>query len=131
MGGRGTFAAGNIVPYQYRTAGHINGIPVLERLDGKRKLPEEAHASRAYILLKAKNGIFHEMRFYDENHNLVKEIAYHHESKINKEKKYVLHVHEYPEPGNFATRTTREITKEEYLKFKHFFKGVPEFERCK
>lgn len=52
MGGRGTFAAGNIVAYVYRTVGKIEGVKVLVGLNGKHGLPEEAHSSRAYIKLK-------------------------------------------------------------------------------
>lgn len=62
MGGRGTFAAGNIVAYTYETIGKIAGVKVLAGLNGKHGLPEEAHSSRAYIALKP-DGTFHEMLF--------------------------------------------------------------------
>ena len=64
MGGRGTFAAGNSVPFTYETVGKIAGVKVLQGLEGKHSLPEEAHSSRAYIKLKP-DGTFHEMRFYE------------------------------------------------------------------
>ena len=71
MGGRGTFAKGNNVPYVYKTVGEIEGVPVLEGIGGIHSLPEESHSSEAYIKLKP-SGIFHEMRIYDKEHYLVK-----------------------------------------------------------
>ena len=35
MGGRGTFASGNPVPYSYETIGIIDGVKVLQKLDKK------------------------------------------------------------------------------------------------
>lgn len=52
MGGRGTFAIGNMVAYTYETIGFIEGIKILSGLNGKHGLPEEAHSSHAYIKLK-------------------------------------------------------------------------------
>lgn len=75
MGGRGTFAIGNIVAYTYSTTGKIEGVKVLTGLNGKHGLPEEAHSSYAYIKLKP-DGTFHEMRIYDKDHYLKYEIAY-------------------------------------------------------
>ena len=42
---------GRMFPYQYKTVGVIDGVKVLEPIDPKasRRLPEEAHSSRAYI----------------------------------------------------------------------------------
>lgn len=82
MGGRGTFAIGNPVPYSYETIGTIDGIKVLQGISGKHGLPEEAHSSFAYIKLKP-DGTFHKMRFYDEHHYLTMEIAYHPEPNLN------------------------------------------------
>ena len=45
MGGRGTFAVGNKVPYSYETVGTIDGVKVLQGTSGKHGLPEEAHSS--------------------------------------------------------------------------------------
>lgn len=96
MGGRGTFAVGNSVPYTYKTVGKIEGVKVLQGLNGKHGLPEEAHSSSAYIKLKP-DGTFHEMRIYDANHYLVKEIAYHPEPNLNagNRAENILHIHEY------------------------------------
>lgn len=105
MGGRGTYAAGNDVEYTYQTVDKIEGVKVLEGLNGKHGLPEESHNSNAYIKLKP-NGTFHEMRIYDKDHYLIKEIAYH------------------PERDNFKCRSTRLITKEEYEIYKKYLKGV-------
>ena len=35
MGGRGTFASGNTVPYTYNTVGKIAGVKVLEPINPK------------------------------------------------------------------------------------------------
>ena len=125
MGGRGTFASGNSAAYSYETVGKIAGVKVLKGINGKHSLPEEAHSSWAYIKLKP-NGIFHEMRIYDKDHYLVKEIAYHAEPNLtgNRHEK-VLHIHEYKR-DNFENRPARLLTKEEYLEYKKYFKGVPE-----
>lgn len=51
MGGRGTYAIGNNVKYQYETVDKIDGIKVLKGKEGSGKhgLPEESHSSEAYI----------------------------------------------------------------------------------
>lgn len=129
MGGRGTFAAGNSVPYTYKTVGKIEGVKVLVGIGGKHSLPEEAHSSWAYIKLKP-DETFHEIRIYDEEKYLVKEIAYHSEPNLNNgnRKENILHVHDYKR-DNFSDRSARKITKEEYEKYKKFLKGVPEFDK--
>ena len=124
MGGRGTFASGNNVAYSYETVGKIAGVKVLKGINGKHSLPEEAHSSLAYIKLKP-NGTFHEMRIYDKDHYLVKEIAYHPEPKLTGNRhENVLHVHEYGK-DNFGDRPARLLTPHEYQKYKKYFKGVP------
>lgn len=130
MGGRGTFAIGNNVAYSYETVDKIEGVKVLKGLYGNHGLPAEAHSSTAYIKLKP-DGTFHEMRIYDENHYLIKEIAYHPEPKINfgNRTENILHVHDYPEKDNFDNRPPHRITKEEYVKYKKYFKGVPIYEK--
>lgn len=81
MGGRGTYAAGNNVAYTYETIGKIAGVKVLSGLNGKHGLPEEAHSSRAYIKLK-RDGTFHEIRLYDQDHYLTFELAFHPEPNL-------------------------------------------------
>ena len=124
MGGRGTFAAGNPVPYSYETVGRIDEIKVLQGINGKHSLPEEAHSSEAYIKLKP-DGTFHEMRIYDSDHYLVKEIAYHPEPEINGGNRVdnVLHIHEY-QRDNFQNRPPRKMTDAEFKKYKKYLKGV-------
>ena len=124
MGGRGTFASGNSVAYNYETVGKIEGVKVLKGISGKHSLPEEAHSSDAYIKLKP-DGTFHEMRIYDEDHYLVKEIAYHPEPSLTGNRhENVLHIHEYPQKGNFELRPSRLLTDEEKRKYGKFFIGV-------
>ena len=123
MGGRGTFASGNGVKYTYETVGEIEGVKVLRGLNGKHGLPEEAHSSSAYIQLKP-SGTFHEMRIYDDEHYLLKEIAYHLEPKLTGNRtEYILHIHEYLR-DKFNNRTTRLLTNEELKMYKKYFKGV-------
>ena len=124
MGGRGTFAAGNIVDYTYQTVRYIEYVKVLQGLNGKHGLPEEAYSSSAYIKLKP-DGTFYEMRIYDKDHYLVKQIAYHPESKLNGGKKSdnVLHIHEYNR-DNFMDCKPRFMTTEEIKTYKKYLKGV-------
>lgn len=128
MGGRGTFAIGNTVNYTFETVGKIENVKVLKGLAGKHGLPEEAHSGNAYIQLKP-DGTFHELRIYDKQHYLIVEIAYHPEPKISGSRtQNVLHVHEYLR-DDFKHRTTRTITKEEYQRYKKYFKGVPKHDK--
>lgn len=122
MGGRGTYAAGRKTAYTYKTVGNIDGIKVLEGIGCLHDLPVEAHSSMAYIKLNEK-GEFRMIRFYDENHYLVKEIAYHPEKELDSSRKPILHIHEY-EPGNVSNRPKRLLTEKEYEKYKKFFGGV-------
>ncbi len=122
MGGRGTFAAGNIVAYTYYTSGKIAGVKILQGLNGKHSLPEESHSSLAYIKLK-KDGTFHEMRLYDKDHYLKYEIAYHPEPNLDPSRKPVLHYHTYNR--NFKRSEAKKITKPMKKLFKKYFVGVP------
>lgn len=121
MGGRGTFAAGNIVAYTYGTTGKIESVKVLTGLNGKHGLPEEAHSSRAYIKLKP-DGTFHEMRIYDKDHYLRYEIAYHPEPKLDPSRQPVLHYHKYDR--SFTRSSARLLTDKVKKSFSKYFKGV-------
>ncbi len=121
MGGRGTFAIGNMVAYTYETIGFIEGIKILSGLNGKHGLPEEAHSSHAYIKLK-KDGTFHEMRVYDKDHYLKFEIAYHPEPSLDKSRKPVLHYHVYDR--NFHRSSAMKMSKPMKKHFKKYLKGV-------
>lgn len=124
MGGRGTFASGNSVSYSYKTVDIIEGVKVLAGVGGKHSLPEEAHSSSAYIKLKP-DGTFHEMRIYDKDHYLVKELAYHPEPGLNggNRQDSILHIHEYKR-NNFKDRSPRLPTEEEIRQFKKYLRGV-------
>lgn len=121
MGGRGTFAAGNIVDYVYKTVDKIEGVKVLAGLNGKHGLPEEAHSSNAYIKLKP-DGTFHEMRIYDKDHYLIFELAYHPEPKVDPSRNPVLHYHLYNR--NFERTNALKATKSMKKHFKKYLKGV-------
>lgn len=124
MGGRGTFAAGNSVPYTYKTVGYIDGVKVLQGLPGHKGLPVEAHFSFAYIQLHP-DGTFRMLREFDGDHYLIREIAYHPEPDLTGNRAPVLHIHEY-QCDNFRDRKGRLLTEAEKLKYKRFFKGVKE-----
>ena len=121
MGGRGTFANGNTVAYTYQTSGFIEGVKVLTGMNGKHGLPEEAHASSAYIKLKP-DGTFHELRLYDKQHYLTMEIAYHKEPRLDKSGRPVLHYHIY---DRFFNRSNAiKAPKAMRKHFQKYFKGV-------
>ena len=137
MGGRGTFAAGNPVPYEYEvdtsyTNGRFEGVKVLKGVpgSGKHQLPESSHSSVAYLKMNP-DGTFNMMRIYDKNHVLRVEIAYHPEGKLAKGKGSVLHYHVYSHEfsktknGKFQ-RTTLKLHKNSklYKQYKKYFKGV-------
>lgn len=128
MGGRGTYAAGNNVPYTYKTVDKIEGVKVLQGINGKHDLPVEAHSSEAYIQLYP-DGNFKMLRFFDKEHYLIFEVAYHPEPKLDKSRKPILHIHEYPERNNFTKRTLRLMTEKEYKVFKKYFGGVTRWKR--
>lgn len=127
MGGRGTYAVGNNVPFSYKTVDKIEGVKVLEPVDNKRsfKLPEESHTRNSYIVLD-KNGIFKQMRFYNDKHETIFEIGYHNENTLGKER--VLHVHLYKNPGDINHKRAQKFVigpgNEYYEKYKKYFKGV-------
>jgi len=121
MGGRGTYAAGNMSePFTYKTVGSFHGIKVLEGLGGKHNLPEEAHSSSAYAKLY-KDGTLQMLRFYDKDKYLVMEIGYHREPKLTGHYEYVYHIHEY-QRNNFTDRAPRLLTEEEILKYGKYLK---------
>ncbi len=121
MGGRGTFAAGNPVPYTFETVDRLHGVKILKGIGNKHGLPEEAHSSLAYIQLKP-NGTFHEMRFYDKNHYLTFELAYHAEKSIDPSNKPVLHYHVYDK--NFHRTPAKKATKAMWKHYRKYLKGV-------
>lgn len=121
MGGRGTFAIGNVVSYSYERVGEIEGVKVLKGLNGKHGLPEEAHSNLAYIKLDH-NGVFHEMRIYDKEHYLIFELAYHAEPNLDKSRKPILHYHLYDR--NFNRTVAVKATKAMKKHFAKYLKGV-------
>ena len=126
MGGRGTFAAGRNVEFTYKAVGTIHGVKVLKGIGNKHALPEESHTSDAYIKLKP-DGVFHEMRIYDKNHETTLDIAFHRELKLDPSGNNVLHIHRY-EPG-FKRQKAEPITKEIYDKYSKFVGGVPKYDK--
>lgn len=129
MGGRGSFAAGNPVPYKYKTVGFIEGVKVLEGTGNNRGLPESSHSScTAYIKLDYK-GVFKEMRFY-KDHVLFLEIGYHSEKTLGSPNKSILHYHLY-HPLFSKTKTGHKYRSDAIKlpggwkkKLRKYFKGV-------
>lgn len=128
MGGRGTYSAGQSPKYNYETVGKIGDVKILAPIDKAKapKLPEESHtASNKYVLLD-KDGVFHQYREYNSNHEVVLEIGYHHERALGKGD--VLHIHVHGKPGidnhNSPSTVKRKLTRTEYQKYKKLFKGV-------
>ena len=125
MGGRGTYAADNNITITFKTVGYIEGIKVLEGINGKHGLPEESHSSNAYIQLN-RDGTFRTMRIYGDDHYLQYEIAFHPEPNLNNgnRREKVLHIHEYKQKDNFKQRTARRLTKDEIEKYRKYLVGV-------
>lgn len=127
MGGRGTYAVGNNVDCPYKTVDKIEGVKVLQpnNINGSLKLPEESHNSSSYVLID-RNGVFHQMRFYNSKHEAVFEIGYHNEASLGHGK--ILHVHIYSKPGEISHSTAEKFVigpgNIYYEKYKKYFKGV-------
>lgn len=122
MGGNGTFAAGKIAKYRWRTIGKVNGVKILAPINGALKLPEEAHKSRMYIL-QTKSGVFRQLRVYDSEHKVRFEIGYHPERRIDKSGKDVLHYHIITHSG-FNHGPAHRVTPAMIRRFGKFMKGV-------
>lgn len=125
MGGKGTYAVDNSVAYTYKTVGKIEGVKVLQGLGNLHDLPAEAHSSKAYILL-GKNGVFKQMRVYNEKHEAIYEIGYHYEKSLGAG--MILHAHIYSKPGDINHRVAEKFKigpgNEYFEKYKKYFKGV-------
>lgn len=125
MGGRGTFAVGNNVPYAWRTVGKISGVKVLQPIDAHRSfnMPPEAHSSSSYIVLD-KTGVFRQYMEYNSGHLPVFELGYHYEKGLSQHGEPVLHYHSYSSPGIENRSPAKPITPEMEQKYKKYFKGV-------
>ena len=138
MGGRGTFAAGISAAYQYELDrsfspdGKWEGVKILKGIagSGKHGLPESSHSSIAYIKLD-QNGNFREMRFYDKNHCLYLEIAYHKEKALTgNNSDPILHYHTYDSSFSMTTsgsggRSKAHLLTDEMKKtYGKYFKGL-------
>lgn len=128
MGGRRTYSTGQEPEQKYHAVGEIDGVKILEPIDGKQwKLPEENHSSTAYILLHP-DGTFKRYREYNEDHTAKFDIDYHPEDKaLGTGKRPILHIHEYHmKKGTLVREPARFMTEEEYTTYKRFFVNVPE-----
>ena len=128
MGGKGTYSTGQSPAYTYETVGFLDGVKIIQPIDKTKalKLPEESHTpGNSYVLLD-KNGVFHQYREYNDNHEVVLEIGYHHESTLGAGD--ILHVHVHKIPGieyhNRADKYKIGSGDPLYEKYKHLFVGV-------
>ena len=90
------------------------------------KLPEESHtAGTSYVLLD-KDGVFHQYREYNENHKVVFEIGYHHESGMGSGDILHVHIHSIPGVDGHASAKKFKISPGHpiYEKYKYLFLGV-------
>lgn len=122
MGGNGTFAAGKIVPFLYKTVGKIDGIKILQGTGGLHNLPEESHSSKAYVKLFP-DGNLSMLRFYGKDHRVKLEIARHREPGLDPTGKPVLHYHLYPD-GIKSRTPARRVGRKLQEKIKSFLKGA-------
>ncbi len=120
MGGRGSFASGNNVPFRYETVGKISGVKVLKGINGKLGLPEESHASKSYILVHP-DGAFKQYREFNPDHTANFDIDFHPEYKISGHYKPIYHIHFYL--NGVRDKVGRRLTFEEYNKYKKYFGG--------
>lgn len=118
MGGRGAMLqqkASTRIP-EYKCVGFINGIKVLENLNGKNTwLPEMSNTPNTKYILKNKNGDFRKYREYDYSRRPILDIEL--DSKG-------LHIHYFK--GDLGTRgrgdkgktteTARPLTRKELKK---------------
>ena len=128
MGGKGTYSTGQSPAYTYETVDKIGEVKVLEPIDKSqaRKLPEESHTPGTSYVLLDKDGVFHQYREYNDNHEIVFEIGYHHESSLGEGD--VLHVHIHKTPGIDGHKSAQKFVigpgNPYYEKYKHLFVGV-------
>jgi len=125
MGGRGTFAVGNPVPYTYETIGKIEGVKIIRgKTQGianpKHDLPAEAHSSNMYLKLH-KDGTLNMLRIYGNDHYLTAEIAYHPEPDLTGNHSPVLHIHYYDK--NFRRTKAYYLDRKTYEKYKKYLVG--------
>ena len=128
MGGKGTYSTGQSPAYTYKTVDHIGDVKVLRPIDETKsfKLPEESHtAGNRYVLLD-KDGVFHQYREYNENHEVILEIGYHHEKSLGEGDVLHVHVHTIPGVENHSSAEKFKIGPGDsyYEKYKHLFVGV-------
>lgn len=132
MGGNGTFAAGKIVAYKWKTVEKIGDVKVLEPIlpSGQKKvshkLPEESHSSRMYMLQYG-DGNFAQLRIYDAFHRLRFEFGYHREPRLDISSRAVLHYHTYTYPGGsslFKRSEAKKVTPKMWQRFGKYMKGV-------
>ena len=114
MGGRGTFASGNNVPFKYKTIGKVYGVKILSGIGSTHGLPEESHSSTAYIALNYDDST-RQLRLYNDDRTARMDI----DNSPHRGKKY-LHAHDYV----YGKRQdARALTFDELKKYGKYFGG--------
>lgn len=128
MGGKGTYSIGKSPAYSYETVGYIDSVKILQPIDKTKsfKLPEESHTPGNRYVLLDKDGVFHQYREYNDNHEVVLEIGYHYEKSLGPGDVLHVHIHNTPGVANHATADKRKIGPGDYYyeKYKNLFVGV-------
>lgn len=128
MGGKGTYSTGQSPKYTYETVGKIGTVKILQPIDKSKalKLPEESHTPGNQYVLLDKNGVFHQYREYNDNHEVILEIGYHYEKSLGSGDVLHVHIHQTPGIENHASAVKYEIGPGDpyYEKYKHLFVGV-------
>lgn len=102
-----------------------NGVKILIGLNGNHSLPELSHSPNSiYAKLKKDNKTLHEMRFFDENHNVIFEIGYHPEPNLNQKdrRENILHLHYYDKNLNRKEAIKMDLYPEIKEKYKKYLK---------
>ena len=116
MGGRGANSGGKYgrAPRGYRTVGKVHGIPVIKSIDsGGKILPIAAKPNSQYLGMN-KFGTVKQLRVYDENGNVRKDIDWSH--PFEGHRSGTVHCHEWH--GLSRTMTHSRLTKSEISKYR-------------
>ena len=94
MSSRGSFAKNmHITCNEYETIKILDsGVKILKGIGKNHTLPDYSHSPNAIYAKLHKSGDLQELRFYDDNCELIFEIGYHREGILSKESN-VLHFH--------------------------------------
>ena len=117
MGGRGASYGGRRgrAPRGYRTVGKAHGIPIIKSSDPKGKiLPTTAKPNSQY-LGKTQYGTVKQLRVYDKNGNVKKDIDWGH--PFDKHPKEAVHCHKWQ--NGEREKAHSPLSKSDIVKYKN------------